>query len=254
MEKTTIFQNQEKNQHTNCSIDFGKYLDFSFDTVYNNGDMHEIQVKILEIATTQDVTNMKLADLARILDISSLQKVKHHRGQLIKKGLLQDSNTGKNTRIIKNALSTSDLISIPILGAANAGPANIYVDGIVQGYLSISSALLPMKVSKEKLFALKVVGDSMNDANVNGKYKIENGDYVVADARPFTPRNGDYVVSLFSGKANIKRFYKEDSSDQIALISESTKDYPPIIVSKDDSLEYLTQAKIISVAKSPKID
>jgi len=216
--------------------------------------MHEIQTKILELANDNDVTNMKLADLARLLDIKSLQKVKHHREQLIKKGLLQDSNKGKNTRIIKNILSNSDLISIPILGAANAGPASIYADGVVQGYLHISSSLLPARAPKEKLFALKVVGDSMNNANVNGKYKIENGDYVVADARAFTPHNGDYVVSLFSGKANIKRFYKEASSDQIALISESTKDYPPIIVSENDSLEYLTQAKIVSVAKSPKID
>ncbi len=216
--------------------------------------MHDIQTKILQLATTHDVANMRLADLARLLDISSLQKVKHHREQLIKKGLIDDSNKSKNTRIIKNILNDSDLISIPILGAANAGPASIYADGIVQGYIQISSSLLPQKSPREKLFALKVIGDSMNNAKVNGKYKIENGDYIIADARSFTPRSGDYVVSLFSGKANIKRFYKEEGSDQIALMSESTKDYPPIIVSKDDSLEYLTQAKVVSVAKTPKLN
>ena len=123
-------------------------------------------------------------------------------------------------------------------------------------YIQISSALLPAKAPKEKLFALRVVGDSMNNAQVNGKYKIEDGDYIIADARPFTPKNGDYVVSYFSGhRANIKRFYKAEGGDQIALFSESTKekDYPPIIVSKEDSLEFLTQAKIVSVAKIPRL-
>ena len=141
---------------------------------------------------------------------------------------------------------------VPILGSANAGPASIYADGIVQGYLHISSSLLPPKTSKEKLFALQVVGDSMNNARVNGKYKIENGDYVIADAGSFTPENGDYVISSFSRKVNIKRFYRDTEMDQIALMSESTKNYPPIIVGQDDSLEYLTQAKIVSVAKTPK--
>jgi len=215
--------------------------------------MHDIQTRMLQLATSHDIANMRLADLARLLDISSLQKVKHHREQLLKKGLIEESDKSKNIRVIKNVLNNSDLISVPILGSANAGPASIYADGVVQGYLHISSSLLPTKISREKLFALKVVGDSMNDARVNGKYKIEDGDYVIADARPFSPKNGDYVVSLFSGKANIKRFYRDESSDQIALVSESTGDYPPIIVSQDDSLEYLTQAKILSVAKAPKL-
>lgn len=213
--------------------------------------MHEIQTKLLQLADDHDVASMKLADIARILDIKHLQQVKHHREQLIKKGLIKDTSASKTIRVIKNALPNSDLIAIPILGAANAGPASIYADGVVKGYLHISSSLLPNKVSKEKLFAWKVIGDSMNNAKVNGKYSIEDGDYVIADARPFKPVNGDYVISLFSNKANVKRYYKT-ITDQIALISESTKDYPPIIVSEKDSLEYLTQAKVISVAKSPK--
>jgi SOS-response transcriptional repressor LexA len=216
--------------------------------------MHETQTRMLELAASRDITNMRLADLARLLDISSLQKVKHHRDQLIKGGLLEESDKTKNIRIIKNVLNNSDLISVPILGSANAGPASIYSDWVVEGYIQISSALLPAKTPREKLFALKVVGDSMNNAQVNGKYKIEDKDYVIADARPFTPKNGDYVVTYFSGhKANIKRFYRTEDSDQIALLSESTKDYSPIIVSKEDSLENLTQAKIVTVAKTPKL-
>ena len=216
--------------------------------------MNETQTRMWELSVDHDISNMRLADIARLLDIESLQKVKHHREQLIKKGLLQEPNKGKHTQVIKDILNDSDLILIPILGAANAGPARIYADGIVKGYLHISSSLLPAKTPKDRLFALKVVGDSMNDASVNGKYKIEDGDYVIADASAFIPHNGDYVISLFSGRVNIKRFFRDSAANQIALISESTKEYLPIFVSDKDSLDYLTQAKVISVAKSPKVN
>jgi SOS-response transcriptional repressor LexA len=213
--------------------------------------MHEIQSKMLHLAADRDIVGMKLVELARILDIKHLQQVKYHREQLIKKGRLENLNTGKATRIIRDILPDSDLIEIPILGAANAGPASIYADGVVKGYLRVSSSLLPAKTSREKLFAWKIIGDSMNKARVNDRYSIEDGDYVIADAKPFKPVTGDYVISLFSGKANVKRFFRTPS-EQIALISESTEDYPPIVVSEHDPVEYLTQAKVISVAKTPK--
>ena len=212
--------------------------------------MHAIQEKLLQLSADHDIPTMKLADLARLLSISSLQKVKHHREQLIKKGLLKAPERSKDTKVLKNYLGTADLISIPVLGSANAGPASIYADGEVKGYLKVSSRLLPGSYKTAQLFALKVVGNSMDQAGINGQ-SADDGDYIVADARTFTPKTSDYIVSLIDGKANIKKFVDDKVNRQIALISESSHDYPPIIISEDDGTDYLAQAKILCVVKSP---
>jgi len=214
--------------------------------------MHPIQEKLIQLSADHDIPSMKLADLARLLGISSLEKVKHHRGQLIKKGLLKAPERSKDTKVFKNLLGVADLISIPVLGSANAGPASIYADGEVKGYLQVSSSLLPSIQRSAQLFALKVIGDSMNRANINNQ-SADNGDYIVADAKTFTPKTGDYIVSLIDGKANIKRFVDDTANRQIALVSESSSDYPPIIIGEDDGTDYLAQAKILCVVKSPSL-
>ena len=192
---------------------------------------------------------MKLVDIANMIGVSHLQQVKHHRDQLIKNGLLESTINAKKPKIMKRYLGNSDLVAIPVLGAASAGPASIYADATVSGYLHLSSALLPKNVPVSKLFALKVVGRSMNRAKLDGQ-SIENGDYVIVDGRePYEPQTGDYVVSSIEGMANIKKFVRDDLNQQIVLMSESTDDYPPIVIGQDD---YLQQSKIVRVVKSPK--
>lgn len=214
--------------------------------------MHPIQEKLIQLSADHDIPAMKLADLARLLGISSLQKAKHHREQLIKKGLLEAPERSKDTKVLKNFLGNADLISIPVLGSANAGPASLYADGEVKGYLQVSSRLLPHSYKSAQLFALKVIGDSMNQAGIGGQ-SADDGDYVVADAKTFTPNTGDYIVSLIDGKANIKKFVGDTANRQIALVSESSNDYPPIIIGEDDGTDYLAQAKILCVVKSPSL-
>ena len=195
---------------------------------------------------------MKLAELARLVEVPSLQKVKHHREQVIKKGLVKAPANPKTITELKDYLANGmSIVSIPILGSANAGPAMIYADGKVTGYLKVSSSLLPKAYKSAELFALKVVGDSMNRSSIDGQ-SAENGDYVIADARqPFVPKTGDYIVSLIDGKANIKKFISDTKNRQIGLMSESTGDFPPIIIGESDSTDYLAQAKILRVVKTP---
>lgn len=213
---------------------------------------HPIQKRMVELATEYDVANMKLAEIAKLLDIDHLQKVKHHRDQLIKKELLTPREDNKTIKIMKNVLPNTELVTVPILGSVNAGPANIYAEGVVKGYLHVSSSLLSTKPSKQ-LFALEVVGDSMNDARVHGKYRIDPGDFVIADAATFIPRTGDYIISLFDDRANVKKFFRDSKSGQIALMSESRQNYPPIFIGEGDSLDWVVQGKVVGVAKSPKL-
>src|SRR5207244_11386125 len=92
----------------------------------------------------------------------SPQKIKHHLGQLEKRGLIrvdrgnsliEKTQQGRITSLLKGA----QLLSIPILGAANAGPANRLADAHIEGYLRISSKFLGSSLNR-KLFAIKVDG------------------------------------------------------------------------------------------------
>jgi SOS-response transcriptional repressor LexA len=214
--------------------------------------MHEIQQKLVALSGDKDIFSMKLAELARLVEVTSLQKVKHHREQVIKKGLVKPQANPKTITELKDHLANGmSIVSIPIIGSANAGPAMIYADGEVTGYLKVSSSLLPKSYKSADLFALKVVGDSMNRSNIAGQ-SAENGDYVIADARqPFVPKTGDYIVSLIDGKANIKKFISDTKNRQIGLMSESNGDFPPIIIGENDGTDYLAQAKILRVVKTP---
>lgn len=214
--------------------------------------MHIIQEGLLKLAEDNDVMEMKLSELARKLNVSHLQQIKHHRDQLLKKGLIK-RNDNPRTVTSEDIGAKSALLKIPVLGAANAGPASIYVDGIVTGYLHLSDALLPRSIARKTLYALRVVGRSMNLAKIGtNKLPAEDGDYIIADGSTYAPKSNDYVVSLIDGKANLKKLIIDEDNQQVALVSESTDEFPPIIVRNDGTVDYLAQSKIVHVIKSPK--
>src|SRR5665213_3915679 len=79
--------------------------------------MHPIQEQLIKLSADRDVASMKLVDLAQILGVKHLEQIKHHRGQLIKKGLIAAPQTARTPRIIKDQLGDgSDLLAIPVLG------------------------------------------------------------------------------------------------------------------------------------------
>jgi len=93
------------------------------------------------------------------------------------------------------------------------------------------------------------VGPSMNMAKTPGG-SIENGDYVIIDSVDRVPNNGDYVVSVIDGCANIKKFLEEEN--RVVLISESStpEKFPPIFIYEGD--EFLINGKVVQVVKKPK--
>jgi len=137
-----------------------------------------------------------------------------------------------------------DSIRIPILGAVNAGPATIFAEENVEGYLKISRSLLN---KKEGIFALRVEGDSMNKAKIDKK-NIEQGDFVLIDSQYRTPKNGDFVLSVIDGCANIKKFERNNKTGEVRLLSESTNTiHKPIYVSSEDN--FMINGKIIGIIK-----
>jgi len=137
-----------------------------------------------------------------------------------------------------------DAVRVPVLGAANAGPATLFAEGNISGYLKVSRTALNRR---NGVFALRVEGDSMNRAKVDGK-NLEQGDFVLIDSEYKTPRDGDYVLSVMDGCANLKKFQRDAKTGNIALLSESKNPkHKPIYVSSED--DFMVNGKIIGVVK-----
>lgn len=215
--------------------------------------MHELQQKLLKLMQAKNLAQHTLREVGQMVGETSPQKIKHHLNQLEKRGLIRvDKQAGiiKKTErgSVTSLLKGAHLLAVPILGAANAGPANRIAESNIEGYLRISSTFVG-RSAKHKLFALKVDGPSMNRAQVDDK-RIENGDYVIIDSEDRNAKEGDIVLSIIDGMANIKRFHWDKKNKQIALISQSTHDFPPIYVHEDD--DFVINGKVLQVIKKPK--
>ena len=204
----------------------------------------------LFIIEKYDLKKMGLRQIGRLIGVEHPQKVKFHMQKL---GLLEDGKK-KRPNSIKSPLSikAKSLLSIPILGLANCGDATMLAEARVEGTLPISRKLLPTS-HVDNLFAVKAVGLSMNRASVNGK-SIDDGDYVIVDGEDKNVKTGDYVLSVISGLANIKRFTEDKVNRQIVLQSESSQFFPPIHIHEDDLDEYLVNGKVVEVIKDPQED
>ena len=210
--------------------------------------MHPIQQRLLELSQKYDLRKMGLRQIGRLIDVEHPQKIKFH---MQKMGLLEDGR--KKRPIVKKSPllgKAKSLLSIPILGLANCGDATMLAEARVEGVLPISKKLLPV-AHTDNLFAVRAVGLSMNRASVNGK-SINDGDYVIVNGDDKNVKTGDYVLSVISGLANIKRFTQDRTNRQIVLQSESSQFFPPIHIHEDDMDEYLVNGKVIEVIKQPK--
>lgn len=205
--------------------------------------MHVIQEKILELAKTKDVLELGIRPLGREIGVDKPQLVKHHLLRLQKLGLIKS----KSVIEFRNALAHSSslqpsLVEIPVVGSANCGPATLIAEEQTDHYLKVSESILR---KRGNIFALVAKGDSMNKSNING-LNIEEGDYVIVDSDQRAPSQGDYILSVIGNCANIKR-YARTKDGNIALLSESTENYPPIYIGEDD--QFIVNGKVIQVIK-----
>ena len=211
--------------------------------------MHTIQEKILKISAGRNLADMSLREIGKLIGEPSAQKIKHHLLQLEKNGLIQMDRLAKvMVKTRPGQLYRSALMAVPILGSANCGPATIYTEENVEGYLRISGKLL---TKKKDVFAIKASGYSMNKANINGE-SIDDGDYVIVDPSYRSVKNGDYVLSIIDGMANVKRYFEDKENKRIILLSESSASVSPIFIHYDDLDSYLVNGKVIQVVKKPK--
>jgi SOS-response transcriptional repressor LexA len=209
--------------------------------------LHAIQEKLLKIASRINLEKMSLREIAYMVEESHPQKVRHHLGQLVKKGFIEiNKKTGEVSKVNPEMKTgKNDVIDVPIYGSANCGEADIFAQENLEGYLKVSKTLIG-KV--KNIFAIRAQGVSMNLAKVNGRYSIEEGDYVLVDPNDKKPQNGDYILSVINGCANIKKFFWDKKNNQIMLASESSENFPPIFIHEDD--DYMVNGIVKNVMKN----
>ena len=210
--------------------------------------MHKLQEKLLQQIDTQGLKGMTLRQIGELIGEKFPQKIKHHLDQLEKRGLIKVDK--KNKIITRNTHSSpqnSSLMSVPIVGSANCGPATIFATENIEGYLKISKNILK---KCQNVFAIRAYGLSMNKETVGGK-TIQDGDYLIIDADRRSPRSGEIVLSVIDDMANIKKYIWDDENRQVVLASNSTQNIPPIFIHEDDS--FMVNGTVIQVIKQPRL-
>lgn len=213
--------------------------------------MHLVQRRILELAEKRNIGQLTLREIGELVGEPHPQKIKHHISQLQRKSFLLVDKRKKLVKPRSIAGGRGVFAAVPIMGSANCGEALELAENRVEGFLQLSRSMLPRR---RGIYALKAVGTSMNQAKAGTTRKgIDEGDYVLVDGEDREARDGDYVVSVIDGAANIKRFVRDEENRQVVLLSESTEDYPPIHLDFEDfEPDYMIGGKVIRVIKRPK--
>lgn len=194
-----------------------------------------------------------LEEMRIAFGFASVSTPHHYVKKLQKEGYIKkDDNRPRAISVypggeIKSPFSSRmglDSIKIPIVGSANCGPATILAEENIEGYLKISRNQLK---NRDGVFVIRASGNSLNKANIHGE-NIEDGDFVLIDSQNRTPYNGEYVLSIIDGAANLKKYVESKKNHQITLISESSENFKPIFIQASD--DFAINGKILKVIKN----
>ena len=210
--------------------------------------MHSTQQKILNLAASVQINEHNPRLIAKLIEEAHPQNVVHHIKQLEKKGYISIDTNGiiKVKKITDSPID--QLFQIPIYGSANAGPATIFAEENLQGYLAVPSKEIG-RSNKNGIFIVRVDGTSLNNAHDLKGGPAESGDYALIDGNNKTPNDGQFVLSIIDGMANLKRFFKDRGNNRIILRSESTEKTQPIYIPAAYSNDYMVNGVILEIIK-----
>src|SRR3989344_5843909 len=154
----------------------------------------------------------------------AVSTIHEHLSALERKGYIKKDPGHARTIQIITQNQNSGLVKIPLLGAIAAGQP-------IETIQTNETIAVPRdKVPSGNIYALKVVGNSMIDENIN------DGDIVLVREQS-TADNGQKVVALINNsEATLKKFYKERGHIRL---QPANKNMEPIIIrnGKDISVQ-----------------
>ena len=173
-------------------------------------------------------------EIAKHFRLRSVATVHQHIEALREKGYLNKEDNHPRTLQPSVNNKGGGLITIPLLGTIAAGrPVEAIQD---KEMIVMSKSKLP-RIGK--FYALRVVGNSMIDENIN------DGDLVLVKQQD-TAKNGQKVVALVDNyETTLKKFYKEK---KLIRLQSANKTIDPIIIKGDRELTI--QGIVINVIKN----
>ena len=183
-----------------------------------------------------------IREIGEHLGIRSTNGVADHLKALKRKGYLNHEERksraltpvkqGKTT-VVRAIGFQGRGIAVPILGRVAAGEP-ILAEEHAEGSVVVDSVLLG---DGRKVFALKVVGDSMIDDG------ILNGDYIFVRKRSHADP-GDIVVVIIENEATVKRFYPEGDTIRLQPANPSLR---PIYINRKDFKEIQIVGVVVGI-------
>jgi repressor LexA len=204
-------------------------------------ELTDRQQRVLNFIETQIKKNgypPTIREIGRHLGIRSTNGVNDHLNALQRKGYIKRqghksrtlsvvSKSGatlppsKSLEPVEMAANDDDIVEIPLLGRVAAG-VPLLAEENREDTVKVSSFFLGRGTRQEKVFALRVVGDSMIDDG------IFDGDFLFVKKQA-TARTGEIVVAMIDGEATVKRFFPE--GDRIRFQPANAR-MEPIFVEK----------------------
>ncbi len=171
-----------------------------------------------------------LEEIKKHLKLSSVSTAHHHVKTLENLGYLQ-KEVNKPRAI--DIFGGDSIVKIPLLGKIAAGQP---IEAVQE---QETIAISKNRISKlSDVYALRVVGNSMIDENIN------DGDVVIIKNQN-TAENGQKIIALINNnEATLKKFYKE--KDQIRL-QPANKDIQPILL--NNKQDFLIQGIVLDVIR-----
>jgi len=139
-----------------------------------------------------------IEELRHELGVGSTRTVLRYLEELEEAGVIDRWPGARGMRMARQPDAATTFVDVPIAGEAPAGPLLLAEENL-QGWVRIGRSRTPAG----RLFLLRVRGDSMNLAIVEGR-SIENGDLVLVRQTP-SAETGEIIVALIDGQATIKR-------------------------------------------------
>jgi repressor LexA len=174
-----------------------------------------------------------LEEIKKHFGLSSVSTAHYHVKALEESGYLtKDDNLPRAI----NVYGSEQMVQIPLLGTIAAGRP---IEALEQKeIIAVPRSRLP--VSLQSIYALKVMGDSMIDENIN------DGDIVLVKHKA-TADNGEKVVALINNnEVTLKTFFRE--KNQIRL-QPANKKMEPIIVTSGNT-GFAIQGIVFDVIKN----
>jgi repressor LexA len=168
-------------------------------------------------------------ELRKSLGVGSTHTVQRYLQRLQREGFIERWPGARGIKLLRDTDGELRTRSVPIVGVVPAGSPT-WAEEHVEGWIRLPEAFLVPASSQ--FFILRVTGDSMDKAIVDGE-NIEDGDLVLVRQQQ-TADPGQIVVALVDGEATVKRLGK--GPNYFVLKPESTNHVHQSIVLDRDTL------------------